>query len=122
MTIKVKGIPPHKGAHFSIRNPKHANHDRFTLLRKKANEAMGKMPYSSGPIGVTIRYQRQLGSRPSADYVSGIFDTLGGSHGMQFHWMPIVYLDDNQIRTVNYHETDGAFDYYEIDIEFLQTN
>lgn len=46
-------------------------------------------------------------------------DTLGGSHGPTFTYMPIVYQDDCQVCSLKWSEEEFDTDEYEIVIGFL---
>lgn len=99
ISIKVSGLPPYKDEHFSIRNPKHKIYDRFKNLRKTGIEAMaGRAPYR-GAIQIDFKmYNHKFESRKTLiDYLAGIEDTLDGSHGMNFTYLPIVFEDDCQV-------------------------
>lgn len=52
------------------------------------------------------------------DYVGGIMDTLGGSHGQSFTYLPIVYQDDAQVNVLTHRFHESAKAYYVIKIEF----
>jgi hypothetical protein len=117
--IKVEGIPPHKDRSRSIRNRKHPNHDRFLVLRKEAKNSMKGRDYYTGPVAVKFHYVRNDGNRTVGDYLSGILDTLDGSHGFTFHWEPIVFLDDCQIVQIECSQEDGEKDIYVAEVSFL---
>jgi hypothetical protein len=53
------------------------------------------------------------------DYVSGVCDTLGGSHGQTFTYLPIIYQDDVQANLGKYQFHEGPKTYYVIKIQFL---
>jgi hypothetical protein len=123
--IRVEELPPYKDEHFSIRNPKHKIYNRFIVLRKAAIEAMsGRAPYR-GPVQLDLIMHAPdfEKSRSISDYVGGIADTLDGSHGTQFTYLPIVYEDDCQI--VGFGQCRFMRDtvvWYEIKITFLIDN
>lgn len=52
-------------------------------------------------------------------YIGGILDTLGGSHGFTFVYLPIVYLDDCQVVSCGGICDYDPSDHYEVDVEFL---
>jgi|GEM_PF-1958628 len=95
----VFGLPPFKDISFSIRNSKHKHHKRFVALRAAAIESMAGRAWSHDPIGLDIDvFAPNLEpSRVLLDYVGGIQDTLDGSHGTDFTYLPIAYNDDCQI-------------------------
>lgn len=120
--IHVIGIPPHKERSRSIRNAKHPRHNRFLKLRKIAKKAMGKRNYYLGPVSIEMKYIRKKGKKKMWDYMSGIFDTLDGSHGFTFHWTPIVFLDDSQVVTTRMEHKTGERDEYFLKIKFLENS
>jgi len=118
--IKVTNIPPHKDISFSIRNPKHPAHQRFLNLRIAAKKAMGEISYHKGPVEINFHYVRKNGNKPLWNYLSGICDTLGGSHGFTFHWNPIVFLDDCQVTKIRMtQEYSKTKDKYFLEVKFL---
>jgi hypothetical protein len=52
-------------------------------------------------------------------YISGILDTIDGSHGMSFTYLPIVIQDDCQVRLGGWRIYDSESPSYELEIEFL---
>jgi len=121
ISLRVMGLPPYKDEHFSIRNTRHKIHSRFTALRQVAIEAMtGCAPYS-GAVGLDfVMHARKFeNNRSLIDYVGGIMDTLDGSHGIKFTYLPVVYEDDCQVAdiTSQFKLSNNAF--YEITIRFL---
>lgn len=121
VAFKVEGLPPYKDEHFSIRNPRHKIHSRFVALRERAIDAMaGRARYSEA---VSLNFDMhapgfELG-RILIDYVSGIMDTLDGSHGKNFTYLPIVYEDDCQVAGGRQRFVRGEATWYEIKIVFL---
>jgi len=119
ISFDVLGVPPHKDTSFSIRNSKHSNHDRFLAIRKAAKRAMGKIPYYKGSVKIVFHYRRESGSRSLNDYLSGICDSLDGSHGFTFHWSPVVFLDDCQVVEAELSQESSSKDMYSIKVCFL---
>ena len=95
--IHVEGTPPYKDSHFSIRNPKHPKYKSFLDLRNAATKAMKSRKWYDGPIKINITLHASKLERRMIEYIGGISDTLDGSHGMSFTYLPIVYQDDCQI-------------------------
>lgn len=97
--FSVNGYPPVKDTSFSIRNPKHKEYDRFTILRRVATEAMKGRAWTHSLVQILFElYAPNLESgRNIVDYLSGIMDTLDGSHGDCFTYLPIIYNDDSQV-------------------------
>ena len=52
-------------------------------------------------------------------FVSGIMDSLDGSHGRSFTFLPVVYEDDCLVNGFCVQWTDHSNPAYEIDVEFL---
>ena len=97
--IQVFGYPPYKDEHFSMRNPRHANYEAFVRLRKAATAAMDGRAWYSGPVAMSVTLSApsfETGKR-LLDYIDGIADTLDGSSGCQFTYLPIVFEDDCQV-------------------------
>lgn len=117
----VEGLPPYKDEHFSIRNIRHKFFRRFKTLRQAAIEAMsGHAPYR-GAIGLDlVMHAQELEKKKSlTDYVGGIMDTLDGSHGCDFTYLPIVYQDDCQVCNSSSCFQPDTNTFYEIIIRFL---
>jgi len=53
------------------------------------------------------------------DYVAGIMDSLSGSHGEVFTYLPIVYEDDCQVVLGSSTLTKSDDQFYELLITFL---
>lgn len=97
--MAIEGLPPYKDTHASIRNPRHKIHVRFAALRRSAIAAMAGRARYPGAIRLDFE-MRALGfeaNRSLVDYTGGIMDTLDGSHGLSFTYLPIVYEDDCQV-------------------------
>jgi hypothetical protein len=121
VSIRLDGLPPYKDKRFSIRNTRHKIHSRFAALRQAAIKAMaGRAPYR-GAIGLDLdmhamKFEKR---RSLTDYVGGVMDTLDGSHGVEFTYLPVVYEDDGQVASARsaFHASGGSF--YELTIHFL---
>ena len=99
ISFRVEGLPSYKDGHFSIRNTRHKFFPRFKALRQASIEAMGgRAPYRSA-IGLdfVMHAQELEKSRSLIDYIAGIMDTLDGSHGCEFTYLPIFFEDDCQV-------------------------
>jgi hypothetical protein len=57
--------------------------------------------------------------RALIDYVGGIMDSLDGSHGTHFTYLPIIYNDDCQVCLGAHAVHNSADEYYTVDIEIL---
>lgn len=121
LVIELAGLPPYKEIRRSIRNPTHPRYNSFVALRTAATRAMAGRAWHFGAIrlALTIYAPRLQDGCSVSDYMSGIMDTLGGSSGPAFTYLPIVYQDDCQIA-----ETSSRFEQtneprYRLVIEFL---
>jgi hypothetical protein len=97
--IVLEGYPPWKDEHCSIRNNQHVIHERFVRLRQAATEAMGGRAWVMGPVCMDFTLYAP-GFEPGKnllDYAAGIEDTVDGSSGYTFTYLPIVLEDDCQI-------------------------
>lgn len=115
--IHVEGLPPHKDTHFSIRNPRHRKYDRFQKLRQEAIKAMAGRKWYDDVVQLIVKLFASSLDRPLIDYIGGIADTLDGSHGEQFTYLPIVYQDDCQICDLGESEfikSDKVYYYVEV--------
>lgn len=54
------------------------------------------------------------------DYDDGIMDTLDGSHGPAFTYLPIVYQDDCQVAASESEISPSDRIYYTVEITFLE--
>ena len=121
IVIKVSGYPPFKDTHFSMRNIRHSNYEAFLRLRNEAIAVMGGRAWYFGPVGINfVLYASEMEKGKSLyDYAAGIEDTLDGSSGCEFTYLPIVFEDDCQVvkSEMKFVESDGSR--YQIEIEFL---
>jgi hypothetical protein len=96
--IEVEGFPPAKTIHQSIRNANHPKYESFALLRRKAIAAMAGRAWVFGPVAVNITLLGPSNDGSSlVDYMGGVMDTLDGSSGPTFTYLPIVFEDDCQV-------------------------
>ena len=58
----------------------------------------GRAPFR-GAVGLDLNMHAPVfeKSKSLVDYVGGIMDSLDGSHGVEFTYLPIVYEDDCQV-------------------------
>jgi hypothetical protein len=113
------GLPPYKDISFSIRNPRHRYHACFVALRVAAANAMAGRAWSHGAIGLWLELFAPTLDRALVDYCGGVMDTLDGSHGPEFTYLPIVYNDDCQVceSRSQFHQSEDTR--YVVRIEFL---
>ena len=119
--LHVEGLPPFKDWHFSVRNPRHRIHSRFMVLRQAALKAMGARAPYRGPIRLdfVMNAPEFEPKKKLLDYADGIQDTLDGSHGTQFTYLPIVYEDDCQVCVGENIFRQSTEIFYEIRIQFM---
>ncbi len=117
--LELDGYPPWKDTHFSIRNVMHRHHDRFVALRAAATEAMRGRAWYRGDVGLhlELRAPEMEAGRSLLDYVGGVMDTLDGSHGPSFTYLPVVYEDDYQAQ-ISYRFVEAASKHYRLRLEF----
>jgi hypothetical protein len=119
--IAVDGYPPFKDVKQSIRNRKHPCHDDFKKLRIAAIKAMAGRAWYFGPVGLDlVLYAPALPpKRTVLDYVGGVMDTLDGSSGCSFTFLPVVYEDDCQIAIGNMRFVESSSVHYTLKLAFL---
>jgi hypothetical protein len=100
LLLEVPGVPPVKTRRQSIRNQGHPQHSSFITLRRAAIRAMGGRAWYFGPVRVrlTVFGPSSLDRWSLILYLGGIMDTLDGSSGRTFTYLPIVFEDDCQVR------------------------
>ncbi len=121
ISLRLDGLPPYKDEHFSIRNIRHKIHSRFTALRQAAIEAMsGRAPYRRAVgLDLVMHAPKFEKNRTLLDYMGGIMDTLDGSHGYTFTYLPVVYEDDCQVADGRSRFHPSTSEFYELIIRFL---
>lgn len=119
--LKIEGRPPEKTISRSMRNPNSSQRARFMALRGAAIEAMAGRKWYEGGVRVDFLHlsPEQGGVIGPHDYFGGILDTIGGSHGFTFIYLPIVYLDDSQAIKSTLRREVAPSERYEVEIEFL---
>lgn len=95
----VMGLPPIKDQGQSIRNRAHPLHDRFVTLRKASSEAMAGRAWVFAPVELelTVRCPEASERHSLTDFLAGVMDTLDGSSGCTFTFLPIIFEDDSQV-------------------------
>jgi hypothetical protein len=121
ITLRVEGLPPYKDFKTSIRNPRSRIHDRFLRLREIATKAMNGRKWSDRAVSLALLiYAPSLeNGKGIVEYVGGIMDTLGGSHGQYFTYLPIVYQDDAQVHLLALRFRKSVKTHYVVSIQFL---
>ena len=99
IAFRVAGLPPYKDISQSIRNTSHPRYTSFVAIRNAATAAMNRRAWSFGPIklDLTIHAPAMHPNRRLVDYMGGVMDTLDGSSGSTFTYLPIVFEDDCQV-------------------------
>lgn len=74
-----------------------------------------------GPVklDLIIRSPQKMKYWEIIEYVGGIMDTLDGSSGVHFTYLPIVYEDDCQVAIGDSRHELADQESYEIEITFL---
>lgn len=119
--LTIKGLPPAKNLSMSIRNTKSKDYGAFKKLRLAGLKTMNGRRWYDGPIKVSITFfstDKNLAVFKHS-HIGGIMDTLGGSHGFTFTYLPIVYQDDCQPTEIVRSIKQAKDTYYVIEIEFL---
>ncbi len=86
-------------------------------------EVSGLPPYKdtrAWPIGFELVLYAPAMERTLGEFAGGIADTLDGSHGFSFTYLPIVYQDDCQIESMNLEHAFAKEPHYRLIIRFLQ--
>ena len=117
--FRVEGYPPTKDRSFSIRNVRHPKYPLFLALRQCAVDAMDGRAWYEGPIKLELTLYAPKLQKALLDYFSGIMDTLDGSHGFTFTYLPVVYQDDCQVCESEMHFQESPDIYYDIRVTFL---
>ena len=120
-TIELPGLPPYKDTSRSIRNLSHPRYESFVTLRRAAIATMDGRAWYQGPVqlDLTIHAPTLHKNRTINDYLGGVMDTLDGSHGPTFTYLPIVYEDDCQVAMGCTEYVESTEERYTVHIEFL---
>jgi hypothetical protein len=118
--LTIERLPPRKNRSRSIRNTTHPFYDRFVRLRASAVRAMdGRAPYR-GIVGLELTmFCKELHRWDVLnEFMGGVMDTLDGSHGPTFTYLPIVYEDDCQVSMGNVAIQPSREEYYILKVTF----
>ncbi|SRR5713101_7357309 len=120
IVLELPGLPPTKDRRQSIRNQKHPRHSAFTALRKSAASAMAGRAWYFGPVELqlTVFGPNSLDRRSLNDYLGGIMDTLDGSTGQTFTYLPVVFQDDCQVAEAQTKWIENSESSYRLKITF----
>ena len=119
--MMVEGLPPRKDTSFSIRNIKHSHYQLFLTLRKKGIEAMNGRAWFIGAVDMEFVLHAPCLEKDLLGYESGIMDTLDGSHGLTFTYLPVVYQDDAQIVNARCRFVESTNTYYTLKFRTLES-
>jgi len=91
-------------------------------LRRPGIEAMGGRKWfdGGGRLELTCRQPESGSISDLFPYLSGVMDTLGGSHAPSFIYLPIIYLDDGQVTAASVGGEIAPIEGYTIKIEFVE--
>ena len=120
--FEVDGIPPVKRMRISARNPKNPSYGDFLRLRNAAIKSMDGRAWYFGPISLSVLLYVPEDDEPNIsvfDYIGGIEDTLDGSSGVHFTYLPVVYEDDCQIVDAKYEKQASDRWHYVVNIKFM---
>jgi hypothetical protein len=120
LLLEIRGLPPTKTIRQSIRNQGHPHYPSFLILRKAATLAMAGRAWYFGAIelDMTILGPTHFDRWGLNDYLGGIMDTLDGSSGRTFTYLPIVYQDDCQVCATASKWIEGPQNSYRLEILF----
>jgi hypothetical protein len=121
IVIEVDGLPPPKDIRISIRNARHPNHFSFQRLRTAATSVMAGRAWVFGAVKLrlTIFGPDAERRRPIFDHLAGVSDTLDGSTGQTFTYLPIVFEDDCQIVDSGVEWVDSTTIRYKVEVTIL---
>lgn len=122
IALNLSGMPPRKQRHRSCRNPAHPHYDRFVRLREAATKAMAGRQWFLGAVRLDFVMFGPEWLRWDIvnEYLGGVMDTLDGSHGPNFTYLPIVYQDDSQVAAGSSLFRRSPESGYTIAIEFIE--
>ena len=120
LLLEVPGLPPIKTARQSIRNDGHPQHHCFVALREAAISAMAGRAWYFGAVALdlTIFGPGHIDRWSLNDYLGGIMDTLDGSSGQTFTYLPIIFEDDCQVCATHCRWLKGLESSYRLKIKF----
>jgi len=121
IVLRVPGLPPYKDVKFSIRNIKHRHNERFVRLRQEAIKAMAGRAWSQGAIRMRLTVFAPAFEKGKAliDYAAGVEDTLDGSHGDTFTYLPTAFQDDCQVCGSGSYFRRSKKTHYIVEVTFL---
>lgn len=70
-------------------------------------------------VGMKLTLRANALDRPLLDYIAGIMDTLGGSHGDTFTYLPIAFQDDCQVSVGETFFVKDSTTTYTLEIVFM---
>ena len=120
LVIEVEGLPPTKTIGRSLRNRTHSRFSAFAALRAQALHIMAGRAWYFGEVelSLVLRSPKRVGQDSLLSYVAGIMDTLDGSAGPTFTYLPIVFQDDSQVRGLQSAWEYSELERYSVEIRF----
>ena len=84
---------------------------------------MGGRQWFCGAVGLSLLMfgPESLHWLAANEYIGGIMDTLDGSHGRHFTYLPIVYQDDCQVVSMSTNFQIASEHSYTLDVSFLHS-
>ena len=80
---------------------------------------MGGRAWYDGAVKMDVTLYGSFSNESLNLYVGGIMDTLDGSHGQTFTYLPVVYQDDCQVFAVVAEKRESDEIHYRVEITFL---
>ena len=117
--LRLEGLPSFKEISRSIRNKSHRNYQAFARLREAAIDLMDGRECYYGAIRLELCLHAPELKRPLSDYAAGIEDSLDGSHGPTFTYLPICYQDDCQVCQWSMEFVRSTITFYTLNVTFL---
>ena len=82
----------------------------------------GRAPYDDAiSIHLELSAPTLENGKALVDYLSGVMDSLDGSHGQTFTYLPIIYEDDCQVVSSRCEFIEAAVASYRLHIAFLDS-
>jgi len=119
--VQLAGLPPAKKRGASLRNPTHPRYEAFVALRNAAARAMEGRGWYFGPIGLNLVVYDDVSIDWFGlnEYLGGVMDSLDGSSGQRFTYLPVVYEDDCQVTDTRVAFKTAKKPSYDLTVTFL---
>jgi hypothetical protein len=118
--IEVAGLPPIKTIGRSLRNRSHPRYFAFSALRASAIQVMAGRAWYFGNVelALAVYSAEHMGQDTLLGYVAGIMDSLDGSAGPTFTYLPVVFQDDSQVRGFHSTHQHSEQEHYRVEVAF----